>query len=90
MRLPGNICQPADARFVVWRDSVRSRRQSTRTRLAASLKVAIETLQGNIRKLERTNAHPLLIAARKRELRKMQDELSELRPEGARWKDGKM
>lgn len=88
--LQGNICQVATAPFAAWRDSMRSRRQP-RTRLAVSLKLAIEALQNNIRKMERSEAHPLLIAARKRELFKMQDELGKLRRDERkkpRWEDG--
>lgn len=77
----GSICQPAGVRFAGRRDSVLTRRQPTRARLATSLKLAIKALQTNIRKLERTEAHPLLIAARKRELLKMQEELTRLRRE---------
>ena len=65
-----------------------SGRQTKRHCLATTLKDAIRNLRRNIRKLEVTGAHPLLIAARNKALRKMQDELSELRQEGAAGKTG--
>lgn len=53
-------------------------KRETAKRLAVSLKAAIRALEGNIRKLEKTGAHPLLIMARKKELAKMEEELSRL------------
>ena len=54
------------------RISMRYTQQRVRTRLATSLKLASDALQANIRQLESTGAHPLLIATRKKELAKMQ------------------
>ena len=54
----------------------------TKARLIDSLKPAIRALETNIRRLERTGGNPLLISVRKRELVKMQEELSNLRSGG--------
>ena len=48
-------------------------------RLAVSLKLAIGALQTNIRKLEKAEGSPLLIATRKKRLARMQEELDRLR-----------
>ena len=53
-------------------------RRHNGARLATSLKLASETLHANICKLEKTGAHPLLIAARKKELAKLQDDIAKL------------
>lgn len=58
---------------------MRYTQQRVRTRLATSLKLASDALQANIRQLESTGAHPLLIATRKKELAKMQGEIAKLR-----------
>lgn len=55
--------------------------RSSRTvtaRLAMLLRLAIRSLQCDICKLERTQASPLLIAARKKQLTKIQAELARL------------
>ena len=70
---------PAAARCVA--PMARGRRRSergTKRRLALTLKIAIRTLQGNIGKLERTGAFPLLIAARKKRLTRMKEELAKM------------
>jgi len=80
VHLPDSTSQTAAARFAVWLGSMRGSRKRTQTRLAASLKLAIKALKTNIRKLERTgDAHPLLIAARKKELAKLRKELGGLK-----------
>ena len=74
--MPDSTSQPAAARFAASVDNVRGSRKRTRTRLAASLRLAVKALKTNIRKLERTGgAHPLLINARKKQLAKLEGEL---------------
>ncbi len=58
----------------------RSSERGTRQGLAKVLKVAVKSLQGNIRKLEKTGASPLLIAARKKQLARMKEQLSKIGP----------
>lgn len=53
-------------------------KRDTRRRLAISLKLAIGSLGTNIRKLENTGASPLLVAARKKRLVRMKEELARL------------
>jgi hypothetical protein len=57
-------------------------RNTTRARLAESLKLAIDAMKINIRKLERTGAHGLLIDARKRQLANLEEELSRIGRKG--------
>jgi hypothetical protein len=56
----------------------RGSERESRRHFAITLKLAIKTLQGNIRKLEKTGASPLLIATRKKRLARMQTELIRL------------
>ena len=56
----------------------RGSERETKGHFAITLKIAIRTLQGNIRKLERTGASPLLIAARRKRLVRMQEELAKM------------
>jgi hypothetical protein len=75
----GSIRRTVVAQCVV--AMVRGRRCSereTKRRLAIALKTTIRTMQGNVSKLERTGASPLLIATRKKRLAKMQAELARL------------
>jgi hypothetical protein len=60
------------------RGTRRSERETNR-RLAISLRLAIGTLETNIRKLERTGASPLLVATRRKRLARMQEELAKMR-----------
>lgn len=77
--LPASISRPVVVLCAGRMDSLERAQQQTRTRLPKSLKLASETLQANICKLEKTGAHPLLIAARKKELAKIQGEIAKLR-----------
>jgi HEPN domain-containing protein len=79
-----NTYSPAAVRYVMCvgkHGKVPVRTHTSRAvtgRLATSLKLAVEKLERNIRKLEKAEISPLLIAARKKQLAKVQDELARL------------
>lgn len=76
-----SIFRLAVARCVVFMAKGRhGSERETKGRLAITLKIAIKTLQGNICKLERTGASPLLIATRKKRLVRIQEELAKMGP----------
>ena len=85
VRSEANTFSLAIVRYVVCvgkngRGPVRTRTSRAVTaRLAMLLRLAIRSLECNICKLERTEALPLLIAARKQQLAKIQAELAKLR-----------
>jgi hypothetical protein len=64
--------------WVIAEGSSRNSKLQSQKRLAWSLKLAIGTLETNIRKLKRTEASPLLIATRKKPLARMKEELTQL------------
>ena len=58
----------------------RGSERETKGRFAITLKIAIRALEGNIRRLERAGASPLLVATRKKRLVRMQEELAKMGP----------